>query len=390
MKNLRLVLFAIFTYLLILQVAVCVTGLRSGPKDRADFRQLYTAGYLVRSGQAHDLYNYDAEAQAQDRIVSPGSPLPFDHLAYESLLYAPFSFLKYSTAYYAFGVFNFLLLVAAQQMMRPHLSPLEPYGKLLPESVFYCFFPAAIAVIQGQDSILLLLIAVWTYRALEKGREAQAGLLLSLGLFKFQFVLPVVLLFFLWRKWRFVLGAASGALALSGLSAFVAGFAGMRVFASTMAEMSVGLTGLPQRLKFGTYPRAMPNLRGFIDAVAGTHFSAGAIQGAVIAATILVILVAYRMRPSLEVAILAAVLVSYHGLIHDSTLLALPLGIILVRSVQRKSLLDGIFGLLLFVSPAILFGSTHGLYSLMAIPLLLLLLLQRSNAGDSAPVSGLS
>ena len=387
MKTLRLILFAVFAYLLILQVAVCITGLGFGPKDRADFRQLYAAGYLARSGQGANLYNYDVEAQVQNRMVSPGPPLPFDHLAYESLLYAPFSLFRYSVAYYAFAAFNLLLLITAQQILRPDLLPLEAYGKFLPEGIFFCFFPAAIAVIQGQDSILLLLIAVLAYRALEKGRETRAGLLLSLGLFKFQFILPVVLLFLLWRKWRVVAGAAVSGLALLGLSTLVAGISGMRAFTGTLVEMSVGLTGLPQQLKFGTYPSAMPILRGFINAVAAARFSAGAIQATVIVATIALILVAYWMRPSLDVAILAAVLASYHGLIHDSTLLVLPLGIILARSVREKNQVVGFFALLLFATPAILFGVTRGRYFLMAIPVLVLLCLQRNSCRDATPAS---
>ena len=386
MKSVRLTLFALFSYLLIVQLAVCITGLRFGPKDSSDFRQLYTAGYMVRQGHGPDLYNYELEEQLQNRIVSPGKPLPFDHFAYEALLFAPFSILKYSTAYFAFAGFNILLLAAAQQLFRPYLSRLVSLGKLVPEAIFFCFLPAAIAIILGQDSILLLVLAVLAFLALEKGHDARSGLVLSLGLFKFQLILPVVLLFLLWRKWRFVLGAASGGFAVLCLSAWITGFSGMRAFARTMVEMSIGLSSDAQRLKFATFPNAMPNLRGFIDTMGGyAHLSAGAIQVAVIACTILAILLAWRMQRSLHLAILVAVLVSYHGLIHDSTLLALPLGLILVRSVSENDLLLGIFDMLLFVCPAVLFEFWSGHYFLMAIPLLILLFLQRSVPRAVAP-----
>jgi Glycosyltransferase family 87 len=386
MKSVRLTLFALFSYLMIVQLVVCISGLKFGPKDSSDFRQLYTAGYMVRQGHGPDLYNYELEEQLQNRIVSPGKPLPFDHFSYEALLFAPFSVLRYSTAYFAFAGFNILLLVAAQHLFRPYLSRLESLGKFVPEAIFFCFLPAAITVILGQDSILLLVLAVLAFLALEKGQEARSGLLLSLGFFKFQLILPIVLLFLLWRRWRFVLGAASGGFAVLCLSTWITGFSGMQAFARTMVEMSIGLSSPAQRLKFATFPNAMPNLRGFIDTLAGSHLSAGAIQVAVIACSLVVILLASRMPPSLHVAILVAVLVSYHGLIHDSTLLALPLGMFLVRSISGNNLILGIFDMLLFACPAILFQFWGGRFFLMAIPILVLLFLQRTAPREAAPI----
>lgn len=387
MKSIRLTLFALFSYLLFVQLVVCVGGLRFGPRDRADFWQLYMAGYVVHSGHGPDLYNYEFEEQLQNQIANPGMLLPFDHLAYEALLFAPLSKLKYSTAYFLFAGFNILLLVAAQRLLRPYLLPLESLGKFVPEAIFFCFLPAAITIILGQDSILLLALAVLAFIAMDKGHDVRSGLVLSLGLFKFQLILPVILLFLLWRKLRFVLGAALGGFAVICLSTWVTGFSGMRALARTLVEMSVGLSSQAQRAKFGTHPEAMPNLRGFIDTVGGySHLSTRAIQVAVIACTLLVILLASRMRPSLPVAILVAVLVSYHGFIHDSTLLALPLGIILVQSVSGNDLLLGIFDLLVFLCPALLFHIWAAHYFPMAIPVLILLAMQRSASREAAPV----
>jgi Glycosyltransferase family 87 len=376
----------LFSYLLSVQLVVCVSGLKLGSDGRADFRQLYTAGYMVRSGQGPDLYNYEFEEQLQNRIVGPGMPLPFDHLAYEALLFVPFSILRYSTAYFAFAGFNILLLVAAQRLFRSYLSPLEALGKFVPEAIFFCFLPVAVTIILGQDSILLLALTVLAFIAMDKGHDVRSGLFLSLGFFKFQYILPIILLFLLWRKWRFVFGAALGGFAVICLSTWITGFSGMRAFARTMVEMSIGLSSHAQRLKFATFPNAMPNLRGFIDTVGDySHLSAGAIQVAVIACTLLVILFASRMPPSLPLAVLVAVLVSYHGLIHDSTLLALPLGMVLVRSVFGNNLLLGIFDMLLFACPAVLFELLGGHYFLMAIPILVLFFLQRSISHEAAP-----
>ena len=37
---------------------------------RADFRQLYTAGFMVRSGYASQLYDYDSQHRFQNALVS--------------------------------------------------------------------------------------------------------------------------------------------------------------------------------------------------------------------------------------------------------------------------------------------------------------------------------
>jgi hypothetical protein len=82
------------------------------------------------------------------------------------------------------------------------------------------------------------------------------------------------------------------------------------------------------------------------------------------------------MRPSLPVAILASVLVSYHCFIHDSALLVLPLGLLFVKSVFTKSLPLGIFAITIFAVPEVLFQFFEGRYYPIAILLVALLLLQ--------------
>src|SRR5689334_21586360 len=57
-----------------------------------DFRHLYTAGYMVRTGHARELYQYDVEKQFEDSLLSHEEiALSFIHLAYEALLFVPFS-----------------------------------------------------------------------------------------------------------------------------------------------------------------------------------------------------------------------------------------------------------------------------------------------------------
>src|SRR5205823_8537700 len=92
----------------------------------ADFRQLYTAGYMVRTGHAHELYNYGAQLRFQNELVSAQSNLlPFIRPAYCALLYVPFSVLSYQRAYSTFPGVNLILLVFSHWLLSPFLNGLR-------------------------------------------------------------------------------------------------------------------------------------------------------------------------------------------------------------------------------------------------------------------------
>ena len=56
----------------------------------SDFRQLYAAGYMVRTGHAGELYNYAAQKNFQDTLVSRERlALPFIRPAYQAVFFAP-------------------------------------------------------------------------------------------------------------------------------------------------------------------------------------------------------------------------------------------------------------------------------------------------------------
>jgi len=73
-----------------LQIIVVVVFIPLAMRGGTDFRQLYTAGYMVRAGYSSRLYDYNVQKDLQNKLVSPAQiALPFNHLAYEALLFAP-------------------------------------------------------------------------------------------------------------------------------------------------------------------------------------------------------------------------------------------------------------------------------------------------------------
>jgi hypothetical protein len=306
-------------------------------QGHCDFRHLYTAGYMVRTGHRGELYDYAAEKKFQDALVSPESiALPFNHLAYEALLFVPYSLLPYRSAYFVFLATNVVVLMAVLRLMLPWMRSIHDLLAWLPAALFVTFLPVAAALMQGQDSILILLLAVAAMSLLNKKETFWSGLLLGVGLFKFQIVIPIVVLFLLWRRWRFAAGVAvSGSLALL-ISVLLVGTSQLNVYAQTLLSTSIHETAIDQ-LKFNVVPAMMPNFRGLFAALFGAKPGFGWAQSLTILASAAV-LACTGLRGNrraltwqFPVAVIAATLCSYHLLIHDLAILSIPLALILNR-----------------------------------------------------------
>src|SRR5207245_9841341 len=108
------------------------------------------------------------------------------------------------------------------RLLRPWTSNLRAEHKWLPIAIFASFVPVASALMLGQDSILLLALLSASMLALEKERDFTAGALAGLGLFKFHLLVPLALLLLCWKRFRFVSGFSSVAVALALLSVWLA------------------------------------------------------------------------------------------------------------------------------------------------------------------------
>src|ERR1041385_4953522 len=64
-----------------------VSFLPSALKGWGDLRQLYTGGYMVRTGERGNFYDYDTQLRYEQQLVPIPTHLPVNHLAYEHLLF---------------------------------------------------------------------------------------------------------------------------------------------------------------------------------------------------------------------------------------------------------------------------------------------------------------
>ena len=309
----------------------------------SDFRQLYAAGYMVRTGHAGELYNYAAQKNFQDTLVSREQlALPFIRPAYQALFFAPLSLLPYRSAYLAFLSANLIFLGISCWLLLPRMKNLTGVWRWLPPGIVLGFFPVGLALVQGQDSILLLVLLAAALFSLDRSWEVTAGILIGLGLFKMQIVIPIALLFFLWKRWRFVTGFALSAGLVSLVSLRVVGFTQTVVYAHSL--FSVG-AGLPvDRFKFPLEVSLMANLRGLIFGLMGTRLPVIWTQAlTIVVSAILLLWVAVsspreiRAVDALVIAITASVIVSYYLFIHDLSVLLIPIVITLDRFTNAET-----------------------------------------------------
>jgi len=368
-----------------LQITGWIFFLPGAMQGHCDFRHLYTAGYMVRTGHQGELYDYVTEQRFQDERVSRESiALPFNHVAYESLIFVPYSFFSYRSGYFLFLGTNILLLALAMRLLAPWTRNLRSMLLWLPAAMFFTFLPVVAAFMQGQDSIILLLLFSGAFVLLSSERFLCAGLLVGLGLFKFQIVIPLALLFMLWRRWRFVGGFALSAATVLAASFFLVGAGEMNVYAHSLLSMSVRETAVDQA-KFNINPIMMPNLRGLISASFGSFvpFMWTQVLNAV-ASLAGLLWIAWRgtRRDATQqfiLAVSAGALLSYHLIIHDHSILLIPLVVILDGCVASGKLNSAVAAVsaLMFSAPAVIALTAARPY-MIGLPLVLFVAVQGS------------
>jgi Glycosyltransferase family 87 len=371
-------ILALIPLLVGFEVLVWTVSLPLGARGLADFRQLYTGGYMLRTGHAAELYDYDTQQRFEEALVPVHGYflLSVTHPAFEELLFVPLSLLSYRVAYLVFLALNVALLALCVGLLRHRLKVLSDRWKWFPTLLIAAFYPISRAMMQGQDSVVMLTLlaaALWT---LDRQREFAAGLLVGVGIFKFQIAIPIALLFLMWRRWHFSVGFAFSS-AIAGLaSLWLVGFGGARDYVHMLLSMSVQLTSDADMLRNGTNPSRMLNLRGLVSVIVDGRLPHGYVQFLIAVCSVAVLLTAARQRPSLPLAIAAASLVSYHLIDHDASALI----IVIAAALCSGAVWNGIVAILLLIAP--LCAITHVYGYLAAIPLLGLFLLMLRPASE--------
>jgi len=347
-----------------------------------DFRHLYTAGYMLRNGYAKSLYDYALQYQLQNEIISPATlRLPFNHLAYEGFLFIPFSHLSYRSAYFAFLVFNLSLLGLSFWCLRPWMKNLAQTMRWLPMAMFLAFLPIGAALIEGQDSLIMLTLLAFATVAIRRGWPLAAGILVGLGIFKFQIVIPIALVLLAVRRFRFAAGFALSASAAVWLSCATVGSSQAMAYLRSLLLMSESVSA-NDHSRYSMPPALMPNLRGLVFSLSAGEASSLCMQGLTLGLSlVLLVWTIKRLADASDLQVLLAAValsvpISYHIFIYDLSILLLPVLVMMDRFINAEN--DGELEerlrlwatALVFTAPLLISWSTNYFF-LAAIPVML-------------------
>jgi len=114
--------------------------------------------------------------------------------------------------------------------------------------------PLFVGMANGQDGVLLLPLIAWAFRSIDRGKEFEAGLALSLCAVKPHLLVLVPVALVAQRRWGALRGGLCGGAALFALSCVSGGFGWVGSFLRTV-ELGV----------IHPNPQTMPNLAGLLE-----------------------------------------------------------------------------------------------------------------------------
>lgn len=242
------------------------------------------------------------------------------HPPFEELLFVPLTYLSYLPAYAVWTFLNVVMMILSLVMVRKTFPETERPSLVFLILSVTAYAPAVRALMQGQDSVLLLLLVTLSVFWLTKNRVVLAGAALGCGLFKFHLVLPLALIL-AWRRPRLWLGFFPVAAVLLAIWAMMTGWHGIVDYGRFVLYSENHGAG-------GTPSAAMPNLRGLIAELGAPSGGMSAMVAAIVCGTaalgIVLWKVGWRERETRFVfaaASVTCILVGYHAVIHDLTLL---------------------------------------------------------------------
>jgi hypothetical protein len=354
-----------------------------------DFPDFYCAARMLAAGHGPQLYDADLQRQYQARYAGRVGTL-YIHPPFEAAIYLAVAWLPLRYAYLLWSLLNLTFLGVGVRLLAKEILP---WDWRLSLGVSLTFVPTLLCFLQGQDSLLLLLLVVLSFSALRHSRGFAAGCWLGLGLFKFQLALPLALVLVVTQNRNIRTGLVKGfslaALALAALSAAISGWSVFLIYPKFLLHLKAQPFA-------GIVPQAMANFRGLIYLLFHSDQSSGAVISLSIlcAAALIMTLVGWRKmgrnnnndnKDNFDLAfansVTFALLVSYHLNPHDLSLALLPIALLL-RSTSartpaaRKTANWVTLGLLaIFLLPPLhLWALKAGAYALVGLPLLALFL----------------
>lgn len=173
-----------------------------------DFPAFYGAGTIVAEGHADRLYDIDRQQRAQSGLHE--DEVDVLYFAYPPPVAAGYSLLARLPYVPAYVLHTALMVVAAAlayRIVRPMLPDRRPDGAVVAAAAV-TFLPVFMALTLGQNSAVVVLLVVASWRLAQDERDGWAGVVLGLLLFKPQYAVPLIGLHLLRGRWRIAAASA--------------------------------------------------------------------------------------------------------------------------------------------------------------------------------------
>ncbi|MGA7929064.1 MAG: glycosyltransferase family 87 protein [Candidatus Sulfotelmatobacter sp.] len=329
-------------------------------KGYSDFTIYYCAGTMVRQGLGHRLYDnmtqFKVQREFAPEVAIRLDALPYNHPPFEAVLFAPFTYVSYPFALGLWALVNLAMLISLPFMLQPELHHLQNYPWPFWVLASLGFFPIFFALLQGQDAILLLFLYTLAFLCLKRNRDLFAGGWLALGLFKPHLILPFIFLLLVQGRKKILYGFLPIAAVLALVSIAIVGGEGMLLYPRYVVHLEDTMA------RGAIMPSDMPNLRGILYVLLHGDSYVGAV--ALVSSSVAVLLFAvWRCRAGtslfdlkVSLSAVATVLVSYHALGYDLSMIMLPI-LLLANELLGKDKVRGLSDFLTIAAIAALFFS---------------------------------
>ncbi|MEW5980593.1 MAG: glycosyltransferase family 87 protein [Acidobacteriota bacterium] len=220
--------------LMFLQQGVSVLTAKDAPLEALDFVVYYTGAHLLGSEEPQKLYDVEVQKKFQKQLLGHGTNrfkagvLPYNHPPFETLLFYPFRWMPYRTAFFLWLAVNLLLIVLYVAWLTRTFREFETASV---RATLYlgalAFFPFAVCLLQGQDTILFLWLISIGFVCFERGNNATGGVVIGLCFFRFHLAYLWLIPLFLKAPRRVSAALVISLSILAGLSLYLTGIPGL-------------------------------------------------------------------------------------------------------------------------------------------------------------------
>jgi hypothetical protein len=380
----RVLLILFLSGMLSVHLAIAWNSVELIRKGYPDFTIFYSSARILAQGLGRQLYDEPTQYRVQQQFAAGVSirqgPLPYNHPPFEALAFVPFTWMRYPVAYVLWNLFNLIFLAMTLFVLRPTLPGLKSISTAAWLFVWVSFFPVFFALLQGQDVLFLVLLFTGVYVLLRRNSDIAAGCCLALGLFRFHLVLPLVLILLWQKRTKAIYGFFATAAVLAVISIAIVGWQGSLAYPGQVWLME---KAMEQHQTI--FPLRMANVRGLLASL--LPFASRSANNLVVGVLSLALLffAAHKWKTTsrtefdlgFSICVIVTLLVSYHTLAYDLSLLLLPVTLTIQHLSKKEGsqprtrlfLLIPLF--LLFFSPLHAFlAMRDGHYNLFALVLL--------------------